>query len=106
MAFKIPKEITPQEVAEQLKQGKDLMMLDVRESAEWVEGHVEGAVHIPLGQLMQRYIELDESQEIIIMCRSGNRSGLACELLHEKGYKVVNMTGGLSEWSDFNKLVR
>ncbi|PYY25950.1 rhodanese-like domain-containing protein [Paenibacillus illinoisensis] len=106
MAFKIPKEITPQEVAEQLKQGKDLMMLDVRESAEWVEGHVEGAVHIPLGQLMQRYIELDESQEVIIMCRSGNRSGLACELLHEKGYKVINMTGGLSEWSDFNKLVR
>ncbi|NUU79737.1 rhodanese-like domain-containing protein [Paenibacillus xylanilyticus] len=106
MAFKIPKEITPQEVAEQLKQGKDLMMLDVRESAEWVEGHVEGAVHIPLGQLMQRYFELDESQEVIIMCRSGNRSGLACELLHEKGYKVVNMTGGLSEWSDFNKLVR
>lgn len=106
MAFKIPKEITPQEVAEQLKQGKDLMMLDVRESAEWVEGHVKGAVHIPLGQLMQRYIELDESQEVIIMCRSGNRSGLACELLHEKGYKVVNMTGGLSEWSDSNKLVR
>ncbi|WP_433743833.1 rhodanese-like domain-containing protein [Paenibacillus amylolyticus] len=106
MAFKIPKEITPQEVAKQLKQGKDFMMLDVRESAEWVEGHVKGAVHIPLGQLMQRYIELDESQEVIIMCRSGNRSGLACELLHEKGYKVVNMTGGLSEWSDSNKLVR
>lgn len=103
MAFKIPKEVTPQEVAEQLKQGKDLMMLDVRESAEWVEGHVEGAVHIPLGQLMQRY---NASQEVIIMCRSGNRSGLACELLHEKGYKVVNMTGGLREWSDFRKLAR
>lgn len=106
MAFKIPKEVTPQEVAEQLKQGKDLMMLDVRESAEWVEGHVEGAVHIPLGQLMQRYTEVDASQEVIIMCRSGNRSGLACELLHEKGYKVVNMTGGLREWSDFRKLAR
>ncbi|MBT2286092.1 rhodanese-like domain-containing protein [Paenibacillus polymyxa] len=106
MAFKVQKEITPQEVAEQLRHSKDLIMLDVRESAEWVEGHVEGATHIPLGEIIQRYSELDSAQKIIIMCRSGNRSGLACELLNEKGYEVVNMTGGLSKWTDFNKLVR
>lgn len=106
MAFKVQKEITPQEVAEQLRHGKELIMLDVRESVEWVEGHVEGAIHIPLGQLMQRYHELDSTQEVIIMCRSGNRSGLACELLSEKGLKVANMTGGLSKWTAFDKLVR
>ncbi|MBB6021919.1 rhodanese-related sulfurtransferase [Paenibacillus sp. JGP012] len=105
MTFRVPKEITPQEVAEQLKQGKDLIMLDVRETAEWAEGHVKGAKHIPLGQLMEQLHELNLAQEIIIMCRSGNRSGLACELLHEKGYKVVNMTGGLNEWSDFDQLI-
>ncbi|MBY3621813.1 rhodanese-like domain-containing protein [Acinetobacter sp. CUI P1] len=104
MAFQIPKAISPQEVAEQLEEGKSLNVLDVRELAEWVEGHVEGAKHIPLGQLVERHKELDRDQEFIIMCRSGNRSGLACELLHEKGYKVVNMTNGLTAWT--GKLVR
>ncbi|WP_342561095.1 rhodanese-like domain-containing protein [Paenibacillus sp. FSL R7-0345] len=104
MAFKIPSSITAQEVAEQIETGKSLNLLDVRELAEWLEGHVEGAKHIPLSQLVERQKELDLDQEIIIMCRSGNRSGLACELLHEKGYKVVNMTGGLNEWT--SKLVR
>ncbi|QSF46866.1 rhodanese-like domain-containing protein [Paenibacillus tianjinensis] len=104
MAFQIPKAVTPQALVEQLKQGKPLNLLDVRESVEWAEGHVEGAKHIPLSQLMERREELEPAQEIIIMCRSGNRSGLACELLHEKGYKVVNMTGGLNAWT--SKLVR
>ncbi|MNP60958.1 putative adenylyltransferase/sulfurtransferase MoeZ [compost metagenome] len=104
MTFKIPSSITAQEVAEQIETGKSLNLLDVRELAEWLEGHVEGAKHIPLSQLVERQKELDLDQEIIIMCRSGNRSGLACELLHEKGYKVVNMTGGLNEWT--SKLVR
>ncbi|AIQ64130.1 MULTISPECIES: rhodanese-like domain-containing protein [Paenibacillus] len=99
MAFQIPKAVTPQEVAEQIQKGKSLNVLDVRELAEWVEGHVEGAKHIPLGQLIERHKELDRGQEFIIMCRSGNRSGLACELLYEKGYKVVNMTGGLTVWN-------
>ncbi|PYE45431.1 rhodanese-like domain-containing protein [Paenibacillus barcinonensis] len=106
MAFQIPKAITPQEVAAQLKQGKQLFLLDVREDAEWVEGHVQGAKHIPLGQLMERVTELPVSQEIIVMCRSGNRSGLACELLHEKGFPIVNMTGGLGSWTDYDQLVR
>ncbi|WP_339308320.1 rhodanese-like domain-containing protein [Paenibacillus sp. FSL R5-0519] len=106
MAFQIPKVITPQEVSSQLKQGEQLYLLDVREDAEWEEGHVQGAKHIPLGQLMERVEELPVSQEIIVICRSGNRSGLACELLHEKGLQIVNMTGGLSNWTDYDQLVR
>lgn len=106
MAFKIAKEITPQQVAEQLKQGRELILLDVRELDEWVEGHVKGAKHIPLSQLVERFHELNPTEETIVMCRSGSRSGLACELLHERGYQVVNMTGGLSQWTDMNQLVR
>lgn len=98
------KEIAPQEVAERLNKGETLTMLDVREPGEWMEGHVAGANHIPLGELDIRHEELDPSQEIIVICRSGNRSGKACELLYEKGFKVINMTGGLNAWSD--KLVR
>ncbi|WP_336785415.1 rhodanese-like domain-containing protein [Paenibacillus sp. MMO-177] len=99
MAFQVTKTISPAEVAEKLKQGETLYMVDVREPNEWAAGHVEGAKHIPLGQLGERLHELDPSAEIIMICRSGNRSGLACELLSEKGFNVVNMTGGLNAWT-------
>ncbi|MGO4106633.1 rhodanese-like domain-containing protein [Paenibacillus sp. YAF4_2] len=100
MAFKFPKATTPQEVAAKLINGEKLYLLDVRETDEWTYGHVEGAKHIPLGQLSERLHELDPSKETIVICRSGNRSGLACELLSEKGFNVVNMTGGLNAWID------
>ncbi|MCY9694214.1 rhodanese-like domain-containing protein [Paenibacillus alginolyticus] len=100
MAVQIPKEITPQEVSERLKQSESLFIIDVREPNEWSAGHIAGAKHIPLGQLIERQHELDPKRETIVVCRSGNRSGLACELLTEKGFNVVNMTGGLNAWTD------
>ena len=100
MAFNIPKSTTPEEVAHRLNNGEKLSLLDVREPEEWAAGHVAGSKHIPLGQLFERLDELDPSQETIVICRSGNRSGLACELLSEKGFHVVNMTGGLNAWTD------
>lgn len=100
MAFNIPKAITPKEVADQLKKGNSLKLLDVREHGEWAAGHIQGAKHIPLGQLLERLHELEPEQETIVICQSGNRSGLACELLNERGYRVVNMTGGLNAWAD------
>jgi Rhodanese-related sulfurtransferase len=100
MAFNVAKTITPQEVAAKLKRGEQLNLLDVREPEEWADGHVAGAKHIPLGQLSQRHDELKQGKELIVICRSGNRSGLACELLAERGFDVVNMTGGLNAWID------
>ncbi|OMD34734.1 rhodanese-like domain-containing protein [Paenibacillus odorifer] len=98
------KEITSTELAKRLDQGESLSILDVRELDEWEEGHVAGAKHIPLGELNLRLNELDPARETIVICRSGNRSGMACELLNAKGFKVINMTGGLLAWTD--KLVR
>ncbi|WP_110930347.1 rhodanese-like domain-containing protein [Paenibacillus bouchesdurhonensis] len=100
MAGKVDKEITPQMLSERLKKGEQVKMLDVREPDEWAEGHVRGAKHIPLGQVLERLNELNADEELIVICRSGNRSGLACELLQEKGFNVVNMTGGLLAWED------
>lgn len=100
MAFQIPKSCTPQEVAARLHGGEDMFILDVREDEEWAGGHIGQAVHIPLGQLMQRLDELDRSREITVVCRSGNRSGLACELLAEQSFNVVNMAGGMNDWTD------
>ncbi|WP_019635214.1 rhodanese-like domain-containing protein [Paenibacillus fonticola] len=100
MAGRVSKEISPQELSARLKKGEAVKMLDVREPEEWAAGHIEGAKHIPLGQILERLRELDADEELIVICRSGNRSGLACELLEEKGFNVVNMTGGLLAWED------
>ena len=101
MAFKAT---TPNEVAERLNKGETLSLLDVREQDEWMEGHVAGAKHIPLGELDLRLNELDPNHEMIVICRSGNRSRMACEFLSGRGFHVVNMTGGLNAWT--SNLVR
>lgn len=104
MAFQIPKEIAPQELSKRLQAGESIVMIDVREPEEWAAGHIAGAKHIQLGLLIERQEELDKNVEIILVCRSGNRSGLACELLAERGFEVVNLTGGLNAWT--NELVQ
>ena len=98
MAGKYSKDMLPSEVKERLAKGETLSILDVRELDEWESGHIPGAKHIPLGSLSERHKELDPKQETIIVCRSGNRSGLACEHLEALGYKVVNMPGGMNQW--------
>ncbi|OAB45327.1 rhodanese-like domain-containing protein [Paenibacillus glacialis] len=100
MAFNIPKEITPEALASRLNNGESLLIIDVREPQEWMEGHIAGSKHIQLGQLLERQDELDLAQEMFMICRSGSRSGLACEMLSERGFNVVNMTGGLMDWTD------
>ncbi len=98
MAGKFSSAIRPQEVNDRLSKGEVLEIVDVREADEWASGHISGARHIPLGSLMQRHNELNKQQETIMVCRSGNRSGIACEYLESLGYKVINMTGGMLEW--------
>lgn len=89
------KEQMPQEVQERLKRGDAITILDVRELDEWVSGHIPGATHIPLGQINRAMNELDLSKETIVVCRSGNRSGMACEFLSSLGHKAINMRGGM-----------
>jgi len=92
------KNILPREVQRRLERGEQLNLLDVREPDEWESGHIPGAKHIPLGTLRTRYKELDPAEETIVICRSGNRSALACEFLASMGYKAANMQGGMIEW--------
>lgn len=91
--------ITPEEVVQQLEQGDRLTIVDVREREEWVEGHIKQAVHIPLSELEARVKEFDQlEQPVIMVCRSGGRSGRACDFLEAHGYSVINMTGGMLQW--------
>jgi rhodanese-related sulfurtransferase len=93
------KEITARETENLLKENSsDAIILDVREKDEVAAGMIPGAKHLPLGELQTRMPELDKNTEYIIVCRSGNRSGLATHLLNAAGYNAVNMVGGMLDW--------
>ncbi|OAS13558.1 rhodanese-like domain-containing protein [Paenibacillus oryzisoli] len=93
--------ILPSEIKARLAQGEQLTLIDVREDEEVAEGMIQGALHIPLGQLPERLSEIPQVDEVILVCRSGNRSGRALGYLEANGYKgLKNMTGGMLEWED------
>ena len=75
----------------------DLTVLDVREDVEWVHGHIEGALHIPLGELTARVGELPDGQTLVV-CKVGGRSAQAVMYLAQRGYDVVNLDGGMLDW--------
>jgi rhodanese-related sulfurtransferase len=94
-------EITVSELKERLAQGDQPFILDVRQPEEYAEQHIPGAVLIPLGELLGRVGELEQyrDQEMIVMCRSGNRSGQACLFLNMRGFdNATNLRGGILAW--------
>lgn len=93
-------EILPDEVAKEMRKGKSMSIIDVREDEEVAQGKIPSARHIPLGQLENRLDEIEKDQEHIMVCRSGSRSGMATNFLKDKGFKVKNMVGGMLEWKD------
>ena len=95
------KEITVEELKKKIDQKESFLLLDVREPFEAYISNIDtDSTLIPLNDLSGRIQELDESQEIITICRSGNRSGKACEMLEENGFSnVVNLKGGINEWA-------
>lgn len=93
--------ITTDEVRHRLERGEALNLVDVREPEEVALGMIPGALHIPLGELPYRYGEIPPDQEVILVCRSGNRSGRACEYLQALGYGgVKNMAGGMLDYGN------
>ena len=79
---------------------RDGLILDVREEAEYAFGHIEGAKSIPMGELESHLYELDQTQEIYVICRTGKRSDIAAQLLVKNGFtKVYNVLPGMTEWN-------
>jgi rhodanese-related sulfurtransferase len=74
-----------------------LHVLDVREDAEWVHGHIEGALHIPMSDLPVRLAEVPDGP-VLVVCRVGGRSAHAAGYLQQRGHDVVNLHGGMVEW--------
>lgn len=73
------------------------LLVDVRTPAEFDEGHVEGAVNIPVQELATRLSEVPRDKEVVVYCRSGGRSANATDILAEAGYTVHDL-GPMSAW--------
>jgi molybdopterin/thiamine biosynthesis adenylyltransferase/rhodanese-related sulfurtransferase/molybdopterin converting factor small subunit len=93
-------EVTALEVKQELDQGKELLLLDVREPHEYEITHVDGATFIPLGELPARLKELDDHADIVTYCHHGARSMKALEILQAAGFaKVRSLRGGIDAWA-------
>jgi rhodanese-related sulfurtransferase len=80
---------------------KDSLVLDVRDAAEFAQGHILNARNIPLDELEGRLKEIERYKEkpVIIACAVGNRSGSAAGVLRKHGFtEVVNLSGGIAAW--------
>jgi hydroxyacylglutathione hydrolase len=74
------------------------MVLDVRRSDEWREGHIPGALHIHVGDLAQRMHELPKQPPIMTICRSGHRAAIAASMIAATGREVIAVRDGMEEW--------
>ena len=100
--FRKHKVLTPAG-AVQLMNTEDALVIDVREPAEFAEGHIEGAYHIPLGKLEERASEIAQHKNapVIVTCQQGARSSSACKALTKQGFsRVYEMRGGMQAWKD------
>ncbi len=108
------KEIFPWDLVEQLEQGEEMLILDVREPYEFDAMHIEDSLNVARGVLEtaiewdyeETLPELVQARElyVVVVCRSGNRSLLAARTMALMGFKnVVNLKTGLRGWSDYEQ---
>ena len=89
------------DTVEAVRQNPGVYLLDVREPNEYAAGHIPGITLIPMGEVAARLSELPRDKEIIVTCRTGNRSSQVADLLREQGFtNVHNMTGGIVAWEE------
>lgn len=91
-------EVSPEQSADAVAAG-DAVIVDVREPNEWDAGRIDGATHLPLAELPQRFSELPTDKTIVFQCLSGGRSAMAAEALRGTGADAWSMAGGLRRWS-------
>jgi rhodanese-related sulfurtransferase len=79
----------------------ELVILDVRTVSEYESGHLEGAINIPVEALSGRLSELNPNDELLVYCRTGNRSTTAVGILKENGYdRIYHMDAGIVAWEN------
>lgn len=89
--------ISGQEARELVESGA--LLVDVRSPEEFADGHIDGAINIPIQQLSGRLGELgDDDGQIVVYCQSGGRSAMAKRLLESNGFENVHDLGGIGRW--------
>lgn len=100
----LPAEVTVEEASRLRDSGA--FILDVREPDEWTAGHIEGATLIPLGELASRVSEVPAASQVVVVCRSGNRSAQGRDILLDAGFpSVTSMGDGMNAWAGAGKPV-
>jgi len=107
-------ELFPWDLEEQLQNNPDTLILDVREPYEFDAMHIKGSLNVPRG-VLETACEYDyeetvpdlveaRDRDVVVVCRSGNRSIFACEVMQRMGYKkVMSLKTGLRGWSDYEQ---
>ena len=94
-------EISVNELAHLIKNKKCVNLVDVRNPDEVKEFNIEGSQFIPLSELEERISEIDQTSPIFLICKSGNRSAKAAEILKTKGMtEITNVIGGMDDWKN------
>ena len=94
------KRVSLNEAREMLEEG-NAVVVDVRRDDEWQAGHVEGALHIPVDDVLARIDELPKDKDLLFICAQGVRSGLACEMATAMGFaseRLYNIEDGTPAW--------
>jgi rhodanese-related sulfurtransferase len=110
----VVREIMPWIMVERMKVNPDLLILDVREPAEFAAMHIAGSINVPRGVLEAACewdyedtvpeLVLARSREVVVVCRSGRRSALAAYAMQQLGYaNVVSLRTGLRGWNDYEE---
>jgi adenylyltransferase/sulfurtransferase len=95
-------EISATDLKHRIDAGDDIQLIDVRQPDEYGFAKIEGAKLIPLGEVLKRIGEIDESRETVIQCKAGGRSAKAIELMKQAGFTgdLKNLKGGITAWSN------
>jgi rhodanese-related sulfurtransferase len=93
-------EVSPQRVAEMLRDDPAVQLIDVREPYEHEAGHIAEARHIELERLASRAETIDRERPVVFQCRIGARSAMAAQAFRAAGYEAYSMEGGLTKWAE------
>jgi len=93
-------QISAEDLHEMVTGSEKFILLDVRAPLEFEDGHIEGAINIPVADLRERHTELIKKEAIILLCSTGNRSSLGVSILRQHGFKnLYNVAGGMTGYS-------
>jgi rhodanese-related sulfurtransferase len=91
-------EVDATELMVERQNGKSPLLLDCRESYEWVQMRIPGSLHMPMGAIPHRLAELEKEADIVVVCAHGFRSYTVAGYLTENGFSARSLKGGLANW--------